>query len=221
MVLADDLLERRGPQPVRKRRIRSRRIRSGLRLLIGKKVGHRACSNRLGARWHPRGLRVRPEAGDNNGGKTMKAWVLVAAGAAITGCSEPQADPEAAKRELAAANAAYDRALIDGDAATLQRIYTPDFQIIDDDANISGKQDQIRFMTQEVDLLHARSDDVRTTMLGPDSALMTGRFSGRYRYQGKDRDFIERYSAVWVRSDGAWKMKHEHSSIQPKAEAGS
>jgi hypothetical protein len=71
-------------------------------------------------------------------------------------------------------------------------------------------------MTKDVDLLDARSDDVRISMLGSDSALMTGRFTGRYRYRGEERDFIERYTAVWVRNGENWRLKHEHSSIQPQ-----
>jgi ketosteroid isomerase-like protein len=71
-------------------------------------------------------------------------------------------------------------------------------------------------MTQEVDLLNARGDDVKVTMLGPDSALVTGRFVGRYRYKGKEEDFTERYTSVWVRKDRQWRVRHEHASLVPK-----
>ncbi|MBA3527462.1 MAG: nuclear transport factor 2 family protein [Pseudomonadota bacterium] len=161
----------------------------------------------------------------------MKNIALVAAIAALAGCSvgapdqnQPQPDGEAvrtvdsdqARRELEAANAAYDRALVAGDAAALAKVYTDDFQIIDDDAAIHGKQQQIEFMTTKVDLLDAKADDVRVTMLGPDSALLTGRFTGRYRMDGKENDFTERYTSVWVRKHGEWKVKHEHASLLPK-----
>ena len=117
---------------------------------------------------------------------------------------------------LSAANAAYDKALIAGDAVALEQVYTDDFQIIDDEAKVRGKQDQIRFMTEEVDLLEAQSDGVDGTMLGPDAALVTGSMTGRYRYQGKEDDFVERYTGVWVDQGGEWKMRHEHSSIVPQ-----
>ena len=141
-------------------------------------------------------------------------------GPATAETSQNAAAPDQAEalKALEAANAAYDKALIDGDAKALARIYTDDFQIVDDDGAVHGKQDQIDFMTRKVDLLSATGDDVRVTMLGPDSALVTGRFTGRYRMDGKESDFVERYTSVWVRQNGEWKVRHEHASLLPKKE---
>ena len=149
----------------------------------------------------------------------MHRAIILATAAALAACTNSGPDPAAAERDLRRTNAAYDKALVDGDAAALNRFYADDFQIIDDDAEVSDKQDQIRFMTKEVDLLDAKSDDVRISMLGPDSALMTGRVTGRYRYRGEENDFVERYTAVWVRDGENWRLKHEHSSIEPEAPA--
>ena len=146
----------------------------------------------------------------------MRAKTILLGLVLLAACSRQTSGTLSREAELKAANAAYDEALLNGDAAALARVYTDDFQIIDDDANVSGKRDQIRFMTEQVDLLNARSDDVQTTMLGPDAALVTGRFTGRYRYQGKENDFVERYTSVWVNQGGEWKMRHEHSSIVPQ-----
>lgn len=133
------------------------------------------------------------------------------------GCAAAGEDKGAAEKALLAANAEYEKALIAGDAAALGRFYTDDFQIIDDDGAIHRKANQIAFMTKEVDLLQARGDDVKVTMLGRDSALVTGRFAGRYRYNGKVEDFQERYTSVWQRQDGNWRVRHEHASSVPKA----
>ena len=146
----------------------------------------------------------------------MRVTALITALALLSACRDGGSNQPSAESALRAANAQYDRALIDGDAAALDRFYADDFRIISDDADISDKQEQIRFMTKEVDLLDARSDDIRISMLGSDSALMTGRFTGRYRYRGEERDFVERYTAVWVRDGENWRLKHEHSSIQPE-----
>lgn len=138
--------------------------------------------------------------------------------AALAACSDGGTNAETSTTELRAANAAYDRALIAGDAAALGRIFTDDFTIIDDDANVRGKREQIKTLTEVVDLLEARSDDVKIATLGADAALMTGRFTGRYRAGGKENTFTERYTSVWVREDGEWKVKHEHASVVPKPE---
>lgn len=137
--------------------------------------------------------------------------------ALLLSCREvPQPTAVETESALRAANAAYDKALIDGDADALSRFYTDDFQIIDARAEVHGKADQIQFMTEEVDLLLAKTDDVRIAMLAPDVALLTGRFVGRYRLDGKENDFIERYTSIWVRDDDQWRVKHEHSSLAPR-----
>jgi ketosteroid isomerase-like protein len=141
---------------------------------------------------------------------------VLLAGSLLAACNATPADPVSAEKELRAANEEYDRGLIDGDAAVLDRFYASDFTIIDDDAGIHDKKNQIAFMTKEVDLLDARSSDVNVRMLGADAAMITGRFAGRYRYQGKESDFTERYTSVWVRRDGRWQVQHEHASLLPK-----
>ena len=149
----------------------------------------------------------------------MRKLALIVMLAGLAACSRPAANNDTSLADLRAANAAYDQALIAGDAAALGRYFTEDFQIIDDEANVRGKQDQIRMMTEGIDLLEARSDDVRITPLGPDHALLTGRFTGRYRVGDRENQFSERYTSIWVRDGGEWKVRHEHASLVPKPEA--
>jgi ketosteroid isomerase-like protein len=144
----------------------------------------------------------------------MRLIATLVAAVLLGGC-EGARDDATARQELARANAAYDAALIAGDAAALDRLYADDFQLIRSDAQVSDKDEQIRLMTQQIDLIEGKSDQVRTVMLGPDAALMSGRLTGRFRADGKVESFVERYSALWVREGGAWKVKHEHSSIAP------
>ena len=144
----------------------------------------------------------------------MQRMTLVSGALLLGACTKP-ADLTSAEQSLRQANAAYDRALINGDAAALNRFYTDDFQIISADAEVHGKADQIEFMTKQVDLLNAKTDDVRVTMLAPDKALLTGRLKGRYRFEGKENDFVERYTSIWVREGDGWRLKHEHSSMAP------
>ena len=140
---------------------------------------------------------------------------LLLAALVIGGCAKPPEDAATAQRALLAANAAYDRALIAGDAAALDRFYADDFRLIDDDGDIHDKRGQIAFMTRTIDLLQASSDDIKVSMLGPDAALVTGRLTGSYRAEGKQADFIERYTSIWVRDGDRWRLKHEHSSLSP------
>jgi uncharacterized protein (TIGR02246 family) len=136
----------------------------------------------------------------------------------LQACNQPSGARHDPEDELRAATTGYDQALIDGDAAALDRYYTADYQIIDDEGAVHNKQHQVESMSERVDLLNLRGDDVNVTMLGPDSALVTGRYSGCYRYKGKEEAFTERYTVVWVRRDGQWRVRHEHTSALPKAD---
>ena len=146
----------------------------------------------------------------------MRALTLMVATGLLAACNHQSTAQDKPEDQLRAANAQYDQALIEGDVVALNRHYTDDFQRIGNDGAVHDKKNQVQFMTQEVNLLNGRGDDVKVTMLGSDSALVTGRFVGRYRYKGKDGDFTEQYTSVWVRKDGQWRVRHEHASLVPK-----
>ena len=145
----------------------------------------------------------------------MRIMIIAAAAMTLAAC-RAGVDEAKVRSELQAANAAYDRALVAGDAKALRQMYTDDFQIIDDDANVSDKKNQVEFMTEELDLLDARSDEVKVTPLGDDAALLTGRFTGRYMMNGQENAFTERYTSVWVRDGDSWKIRQEHPSLMPR-----
>lgn len=148
----------------------------------------------------------------------MRALTLMVATGLLAACSQKVTEQDNPEGQLRAANAQYDQALIEGDAAALNRYYTDDFQRIGNDGAVHDKKNQVWLMTKEVDLLDGRGDDVKVTMLGPDGALVTGRFVGRYRYKGDEDDFTERYTSVWVRQGGRWRVRHEHASLLPKSQ---
>lgn len=142
----------------------------------------------------------------------MLAFIL------LSGCGEAAADrtsDKAAVEAVKAANAAKDQAMIARDAARLASFYTDDYRLIDQEAKVHDKRDQVQFMTENVELLNAVSDDVQVTMLSPNVALLTGRMTGRYRLGNKEADFVERYTGVWLRQGKDWQVKHEHGSTEP------
>ena len=117
---------------------------------------------------------------------------------------------------LRVANADYDRALIAANAVALNGIYAEDFSFVGDKAELRNKREQISYMTNgTVRLLSAASDEIAVTRLGPNHALLTGRFSGRFRTGAYEADFVERYTSIWVRQNSRWRLRHEHSSLLP------
>jgi ketosteroid isomerase-like protein len=141
------------------------------------------------------------------------SMLLAACGSAVV---EKPEDQRAAIEAVTAANAAKDRAMIARDAKALASFYTDDYRVIGNDAQIHDKKDQVDFMTNSVELLKADSDEVEVEMLAPDTALLTGRMIGRYRLDGKESNFVERYTGIWVKKGQAWRVKHEHGSTQPE-----
>jgi ketosteroid isomerase-like protein len=145
-------------------------------------------------------------------------FFLMSAAAALSSCASVpgvQSHPTD-ESSLRAANAEYDRAILAADAAALGRIYTDDFSFVGDKAELRNKHEQIRYMTNgSLRVLSARSEDIAVTRLGQDHALLTGRFSGRFRAGATEADFVERYSSIWVRQGSRWRLRHEHSSLVP------
>ena len=150
----------------------------------------------------------------------MKLTPLLIAFAAATlgSCATVQGmnSPAGDLMSLRVANAEYDRALIAADAAALNGIYAEDFAFVGDKAELRNKQEQISYMTNgSVRLLSAASDEIAVTPLGPNHALLTGRFTGRFRAGAHEADFVERYTSIWVRQNSRWRLRHEHASLAP------
>jgi ketosteroid isomerase-like protein len=75
---------------------------------------------------------------------------------------------------------------------------------------VRNKQQQIdTFASGAIDLIEGQSDDVKVRQHG-DTAVLTGRFRGRGRTDSRQFSFVERYSTVWVRESGRWRMVLEH-----------
>lgn len=142
----------------------------------------------------------------------MRTALLLLGVSVLTACEEPEAGTHSTAQVLEAANAAKDRAMVAGDRPALENFYTPDYQIIDDDGAVHDRRNQVEYMTREVDLLSAASSDVTVRMLSKNAALVTGRVRGKYRKDGKEMPFDERFTSIWVSEDSQWRVRHEHSS---------
>lgn len=157
----------------------------------------------------------------------MRIISAIIASMLLAGCTkaaDKSHDQKAVIDAVTAANFAKDRAMIRRDPQALASFYTEDYQVIDSQADVHGKENQVDFMTRSVELLNAGSDQVKVEVLSPDAALVTGRMTGRYRMDGKETNFVERYTGIWVRQGDRWRVKHEHGSMQPdettKGESG-
>lgn len=116
-----------------------------------------------------------------------------------------------AEREVRKANEDFDRAIISRNADALERLLADEVIMTLPNGKVVDKAAQLRSLrTDPVVFEFGRSDDVRVKMYGK-TAVVTGRFTGRIKWDGKDESFVERYTAVFVKRDGRWQMVAEQA----------
>lgn len=117
------------------------------------------------------------------------------------------------EQELLSANQEYDEALVRGDAVALDRIYSDEFIYTTPDGEVRDKAQQLAFTKSgDLKLESGRSDDVRIRVYGK-TAVMTGRFTARGKFRGVSLDIRERYTAVWVKMRGRWRLVVEQGNL--------
>src|SRR5687768_13232122 len=116
------------------------------------------------------------------------------------------------RQELQKANKEYDTALVRGDADALNRLYADEFVYTTFDGSVRDKQQQLAFTRYgDLRLDSGESDDVNIRIYG-NTAVMTGRFTARGKFKGKELNIRERYTAVWVRKKGRWQLVAEQGN---------
>ena len=137
--------------------------------------------------------------------------LLAAACSAPGGPGTPEA--EQALREV---NARYDRAIVAGDRAELERILAADYVYVTAEGEIRDRAATIaQHSSGRMRVASEGSRDLQLRWLG-DHALIVGRFPGRLTVGGATIPFNERYSSIWAREGGAWRLRHEHASLIPE-----
>ncbi|HKV35093.1 MAG TPA: nuclear transport factor 2 family protein [Pyrinomonadaceae bacterium] len=117
------------------------------------------------------------------------------------------------ERELIEANREYDEALVRGDVTILERLYSEEFVYTTPDGEVRDKAQQLAFMrTGDLRLESGQSDDVRVRIYG-NTAVMTGRFTATGKFRDKSIDIRERYTAVWVKKAGRWRLVAEQGNL--------
>ena len=139
------------------------------------------------------------------------ALLLLAAASCAGNGGAP--DRSVAEAEVRRANAAYDRAVVTADAAALNEILARDYSYVTADGEVRDKVTQIANLTSgRFQIMSAGSEQVTVRWIG-DDALLIGRFPARVRQGERETRIDERYSALWSREDGRWRLRHEHASL--------
>jgi ketosteroid isomerase-like protein len=141
-----------------------------------------------------------------------------------TGDVRPQATgttkvaESAAVKEVLEMKRQYDVALMHADSGWFERSFVNDYLLILGDATTYTKSEYIRQLTSgELIWETATGQDQRVRIYG-DTAIVTGRFSGKGRLNGKPFSTDERFTSVWIKRNGRWNAVSEHTvCLRPQA----
>ncbi len=127
----------------------------------------------------------------------------------ITARAEPAGDDAQAlikiQHEWAAARVA-------GDDAYLEKLYAKDFRITTLAGTVVERDEDIAlFATKTLVPEFVRDDDMDVRLYG-DTAVVTGREHMKGVHSGHAGEFIVRFTNVYVREDGRWRLVAHHST---------
>lgn len=142
----------------------------------------------------------------------MFAVALLGLSACTASVNAPTPAVADATAAVKAANERYEKALMDGDAATLNRVLADDFVFIGWEGEMTGKAEFIRSATEDYDMTASNPREVVFRELAPTVVQVTGIWEGDTVADGKSDHSVERFSNVWVRSGDGWRIALEHTS---------
>jgi hypothetical protein len=115
-------------------------------------------------------------------------------------------------QELLKANRGYDEALVRGDSATLDEIFAEEYIYTTFDGTVRDKTEQLTSIKSgDMQFDFGKSDDVRIRIY-QETAVITGRFTAKGTFRGKNIDIRERYTSVWVKQEGRWMLVAEQGN---------
>jgi uncharacterized protein (TIGR02246 family) len=116
------------------------------------------------------------------------------------------------EQAVLAMEAKWDAASRKSDSEALGKLFADEFVTTDGDGKVRTKEEVLRRVKSgEVKYQSAAGDDLKVYMHG-DTAVVTGRWQGKYVDNGKSVDGNEQFTDVFVRQNGAWKCVASHSS---------
>jgi ketosteroid isomerase-like protein len=121
--------------------------------------------------------------------------------------------PELARKQLILLNQQYDSALIKSDTAMLNKIYASEFSYTTPEGQVRNRSQQLTTISSGgLNLDYGKSDEVEVRVYDS-TAIVTGLFTGKGVFKENIIDIKERYTTVWVKRGGEWKLVKEHGTF--------
>lgn len=116
------------------------------------------------------------------------------------------------EKEIVEVEHQRDQAIQDRDMSVLDRIHADDFTFVNTRGGVLSKAeylDDIR--TGALKFLSFKQDDYHFQLYG-DTVVLTGRSSGVVEYHGKVNQVPRRFTIVYVRDHGRWRLATYHGT---------
>lgn len=112
-----------------------------------------------------------------------------------------------AEQEVRAANQLWADAIARGDMEALDRLFADDLIVTTGNGTIRDKAAEMKDLNPTADLktYFFNVEDVRVRVYG-DAAVVSGHAKWRINYQGRDIDNERRYTSMFVKQRGAWRI---------------
>jgi ketosteroid isomerase-like protein len=124
--------------------------------------------------------------------------------------SSPLHDPEKTLRE---ANDAYNKAIIDGDVAALEKLFAREFTYTSTSGEIVDRAAQLeQFRSNTLDIESGVGSEEKVQIHGK-TGVVVGRFDAKGMCAGKPFVAAERYTSVWVVRDDRWQLVAEQGTL--------
>lgn len=135
--------------------------------------------------------------------------VLLACSAAM---AQPKGGPSGDEAAIRALEAKWDASNLKGDAAGLASIFADGFVSTNPEGKMRTKAEVVGDLKSgNIKYQAAQSDDVKVYLYG-DTAVVTGRWRGKFTEKGKAQDVTERFTDTFARIKGEWKCVASHAS---------
>ena len=145
----------------------------------------------------------------------MGRVLLLAALLAASAAAQTPGKTDRAAREILALDREWADAMVRGDRAALDRIFSDDLIVTSGDGTLRDKKGEMGDGGPDVKTYFFNTEDLRVRVYGG-AAVLTGRAKWRINIQGRDIDHERRYTCVYARERGRWRMvAMQLTRIQP------
>jgi ketosteroid isomerase-like protein len=117
------------------------------------------------------------------------------------------------EKEILAVEQQRDQAIQDRDMKVLDHIHADDFTFVNTRGGLLTKAEYLEeIRTGGIKFLSFKQDDYHVQVY-PGTVIVTGRSSGVIQYHGKVNEVPRRFTLVYVRDQGRWRLATYHGTV--------